>query len=216
MARHSLDILNASVSYGGILDLSDTSIALAVMALGTIHKRYLWYSSGSALNDTEWNNLNHDISLALDEIMGSLVGVVLPAVWSTASVFKFLPCDGSIYNAVDYPLLYGVLDSVYILSPTQFQVPDMRDNFPVGSGSTYAVGDSGGSASVALTTAEMPSHTHLSDYPVFTVDVKSVGTPTIESGGAATVPHVTTATGGGAAHENRPPFVAVQFFIVAG
>ena len=38
--------------------------------------------------------------------------------------------------------------------------PDLRDRFVVGSGSTYATGDTGGSESVTLTEAQIPSHTH--------------------------------------------------------
>jgi microcystin-dependent protein len=38
--------------------------------------------------------------------------------------------------------------------------PDLRDRFVVGAGSTYSVGDTGGVNAVALTTAEIPSHTH--------------------------------------------------------
>lgn len=38
--------------------------------------------------------------------------------------------------------------------------PDLRDRFIVGAGSSYSVGATGGSASVTLTTAQMPSHSH--------------------------------------------------------
>lgn len=38
--------------------------------------------------------------------------------------------------------------------------PDLRNRFVVGAGSTYSVGDTGGSNSVTLTTAQMPSHNH--------------------------------------------------------
>ena len=38
--------------------------------------------------------------------------------------------------------------------------PDLRDRFIVGSGSSYTTGNTGGAASVTLTTAQMPSHTH--------------------------------------------------------
>lgn len=37
---------------------------------------------------------------------------------------------------------------------------DLRDKFIVGAGGTYAVGDTGGSNTVTLTNAHMPSHTH--------------------------------------------------------
>lgn len=38
--------------------------------------------------------------------------------------------------------------------------PDLRNRFIVGAGSTYNVDEIGGSATVALTTAQMPSHNH--------------------------------------------------------
>lgn len=38
--------------------------------------------------------------------------------------------------------------------------PDLRDKFIVGAGAAYASGDQGGAATVALTAAQMPSHTH--------------------------------------------------------
>ena len=38
--------------------------------------------------------------------------------------------------------------------------PNLVDRFIVGAGNSYNVGGTGGSASVTLTTAQMPSHTH--------------------------------------------------------
>jgi microcystin-dependent protein len=38
--------------------------------------------------------------------------------------------------------------------------PDLRGKFIVGAGGTYDVGDTGGADTVALTTAELPAHTH--------------------------------------------------------
>lgn len=38
--------------------------------------------------------------------------------------------------------------------------PDLRNRFIVGAGSSYSVGNTGGSDSVTLTTAQIPSHTH--------------------------------------------------------
>ena len=38
--------------------------------------------------------------------------------------------------------------------------PDLRDRFVVGAGSTYAVGATGGSSTVTLTTTQLPSHSH--------------------------------------------------------
>jgi len=40
--------------------------------------------------------------------------------------------------------------------------PNLRNRFVVGAGSLYAVGDTGGSSYVALSTANLPAHTHSS------------------------------------------------------
>ena len=38
--------------------------------------------------------------------------------------------------------------------------PDLRDRFVVGAGNSYAVDATGGAATVTLSTANLPSHTH--------------------------------------------------------
>lgn len=38
--------------------------------------------------------------------------------------------------------------------------PDLRDRFVVGSGGTYAIGNTGGANTVTLTSGQLPSHTH--------------------------------------------------------
>jgi microcystin-dependent protein len=38
--------------------------------------------------------------------------------------------------------------------------PDLRDRFIVGAGPSYAVGDTGGAATVQLTAPQLPDHTH--------------------------------------------------------
>lgn len=43
---------------------------------------------------------------------------------------------------------------------TQVTTPDLRDRFIVGAGGNYAVGDKGGSATVTLTTSNLPAHNH--------------------------------------------------------
>jgi microcystin-dependent protein len=58
-------------------------------------------------------------------------------------------CDGSVHGS-------AALQSVLGTTTT----PDLRDRFIVGAGSSYARGATGGAATVALTVANMPSHSH--------------------------------------------------------
>lgn len=214
-SRFDLSLYQDAISFDGILDLSDSSIALAIMAVNWLHNRYMWHNSGSPLNDTEWDSLDAEISLCLDELMNNLVGVVIPAVFATASISKFIPCDGGVYNKADYPLLYDALDAVFILSDTQFTVPDLRDKYPIGAGGSLAVGDTVGENSHTLTIDEMPNHSHAYSQPTFNIDIESVGVPDPTGVGNPPILQNTSSVGGGQAHENRPASVAINWYIVA-
>lgn len=48
----------------------------------------------------------------------------------------------------------------WVLCDGSNNTPDLRGRFVVGAGGAYDVGDTGGADSVALTTAQMPSHSH--------------------------------------------------------
>ena len=127
------------------------------------------------------------------------------------------------------------------------RVPDLRERFVVGAGGNnpnvtggaYAVGDTGGDNTVALTGAQMPQHNH----SVNAINIPSSGAhshtiPSVNNdgnfssarrssapgpnniqtntGGAHThtVPaHNTNKTGSGTPHENRPPYFALCYII---
>jgi|TARA_B100000085_G_scaffold166199_1_gene151179 microcystin-dependent protein len=86
--------------------------------------------------------------------------------------------------------------------------PDLRNRFIVGSGDTYSIADTGGSAEVTLTVSQLPAHTH-SAY------TEGTGTPpggvATSSGNGSAVD--TGSAGGGQAHENRPPYYALAFIM---
>ena len=85
--------------------------------------------------------------------------------------------------------------------------PDLRDKFVVGAGSGYAVGATGGAATVTLTIDQMPAHSH-------TVGVAGAagmigGDDRAYMGGSTN----TSSVGGGQAHENRPPYYALAYIM---
>ena len=95
--------------------------------------------------------------------------------------------------------------------------PDLRDKFIVGSGSSYNRGDTGGAASVTLTVNQIPSH----DHNVDTLNEFASTHGTWQTAGGYRQDHVggthrkpiTSDTGGGQSHENRPPYYAVTFIM---
>lgn len=122
--------------------------------------------------------------------------------------------------------------------------PDLRDRFIVGAGTTYAVGDTGGANSVTLTEGQIPGHTHTfsgstnttgshthteQNYPSNgTGDgvgpgasccggtLTNSGVQTLAAGDHShTFSGTTASTGGGASHENRPPYYALAYIMKA-
>ena len=102
----------------------------------------------------------------------------------------------------------------WLLCDGSNSTPDLRNRFVVGAGSTYSVGATGGSDSVTLTTAQIPSHTHsiqirtgLDDNNFSFNQGFSSDAPT--SGGTFN----SNSTGGGGSHENRPPYYALCYIM---
>lgn len=126
-----------------------------------------------------------------------------------------LACDGTQYLRVDYPKLYDTILASYIVDADNFVVPDIEDAFLLGAGPTYLVEDIGGEIDHTLVEAEMPAHIHQTAYPQLTVDIKSVGAPTIESASNPPIYLPSQSAGGNQSHNNMPPFVAFKIGIIA-
>ena len=102
--------------------------------------------------------------------------------------------------------------------------PDLRERFIVGAGgdnstvsgtSGYNVNATGGENSVTLSVSQIPSHNHSYSRPVDINNDDYRGVP-IGSGGdiGSSFTTVNTGnTGGGQAHENRPPFYALCYIM---
>lgn len=206
----------SSLAYDKYVDISATTVALCLSGLTLIAEEYNWAIDGDKLNSAQWDLIDSLIGQANGEIMSSLVGMIFPNVMSTVSVFKMLPCDGSVHNKTDYPLLYDAIDPVYIISGSQFRTPDLRDRAIVGTGNNYALDAFGGSDNIVLGVAQMPSHTHGYSQYTFGIDIEGVGVPDPTGVGQPLIPQNTTPSGGGEAHENRMPYRAINFHIVAG
>lgn len=99
--------------------------------------------------------------------------------------------------------------------------PDLRDKMIVGgrqddagavkTNVTGSLTTSGGAATHTLTTSEMPSHSHnlyVGGNAVAGADVISSIGPVVSGN-----PIITTAVGGGAAHNNMPPYYAMAFIM---
>jgi len=134
-------------------------------------------------------------------------------------------CDGRLLNKNDYSDLFGSIGYTYGGSDNNFNIPDIRGRVPVGAGSgagltSRNLGTTGGAEQHTLSSTEMPAHTHSlirranSDTGTYDTnnghqDESSAATTDREELGDFN----TKSTGGGSAHNNMQPFVALRYII---
>lgn len=124
-------------------------------------------------------------------------------------------CDGSAISRTTYANLFAIIGTTFGIGDgsTTFNIPDYRGSFPIGVGSSYVLAATGGAATHTLTTAEIPGHTHSIGNVTTNQQVNAGANTTYlnHTGGIAT-----GSTGGGGAHENLHPYLALNYIIYAG
>lgn len=133
-----------------------------------------------------------------------------------------LLCNGAIKSRAEFPALFAAIGTTYGAGDgsTTFQIPDLRDKFPVGAGNTYGLGDTGGVTDVTLTSDQIPAHVHaiagLVHDRMSRADLGiqawagSTGDGPI---GEGAVTKNTGTVGGGTSHTNLPPYKGVYIYI---
>jgi microcystin-dependent protein len=120
------------------------------------------------LSDKDANHLaqHHTLGPGLNQAAPGTVMLTSMRVgdgtWSirTDESVYFKICNGQSLSKALYPELFAIIGYNYGGSGANFNLPDLRDRSPVGTSGTKAHGSTGGAASVALTTSQLPSHTH--------------------------------------------------------
>ena len=149
-------------------------------------------------------------------------------------------CDGSLLSIADYETLFNLIGTTYGGDgQSTFALPDLRGRIPVHQGqgaglSSRVIGQTGGTETVTLTTSQIPAHFHI---PTFTLPVSSAlgdkdtpvnnyftvnpsrgsefssNTSNALMGSVLTISGNTDNSGGSQPHENRMPYLAVNFII---
>lgn len=149
--------------------------------------------------------------------------------------FNFAPrnwafCDGQLLPIAQNTALFSLLGTTYGGDGrTTFGLPDLRGRVPLhdGSGtgpglSSYSLGQQGGLETVTLTAQQIPPHNHLqacsSDDPNSGSPAgnfpAAVSPPIYSSGANAAMANTAVGNaGGGQQHENRQPYLAINFCI---
>lgn len=199
-------------------------------AIWQLTRSFNWEKFGTTTPE-EASARMYQMYLRYMEFSVNMIGSVFPFLSGTVPD-NALPCDGSTYNRVDYPELYAVLDAAFIIDADTFITPDLRGLTVIGagtasvSGTTYAIAETGGTESVTLDESQIPAHSH-GDAGHVHSEIAAVSTLInggLEAPASAALPVATSTgigyaniqnTGGDGSHENRQPFMALKYAVIA-
>jgi microcystin-dependent protein len=134
-------------------------------------------------------------------------------------------CNGQLLSISEYSTLFNLIGTTYGGDGQQtFALPNLQSRVPVCQGNTFVLGQPGGAEQVTLTVAELPAHTHAfsastttgnSSSPANNVAANSaVILPYYNAAGkTAMAASAITFAGSSQPHENRQPFLCIEFII---
>lgn len=147
--------------------------------------------------------------------------------------FNFAPkgwalCNGQFLPINQNQALFSLLGTTYGGNgQTTFALPDLRGRVPTHEGNGHTLGEQGGTEAVTITLSNLPVHTHtLSGNNAQNTNANLVDNPignywanagkTIFNTGAGNdvmSPQTVSSVGGSQPHENRSPFLTLNFCI---
>jgi microcystin-dependent protein len=138
-------------------------------------------------------------------------------------------CAGQLLSIAQNSALFALLGTTYGGNgQTTFALPDLRGRAPIhqgnlAGGGSYSMGQVLGTESVTLTASQMPAHTHSLGAnsgpgsgagPSGAVWASSAATQNYAATGSTPMnAAAVTSSGGNQPHENRQPFLTINFII---
>jgi microcystin-dependent protein len=143
--------------------------------------------------------------------------------------FGFAPknwalCDGQVLSIAQNQALFALLGTMYGGNGVQnFALPNLQGRIPLHRSASYSQGSFGGEEAHTLTANEIPAHTHgviaSSNGPSQPSPLNGFWptggtlTPYASANNSSAMGSQAVATIGGQPHENRPPFLVINFAI---
>src|SRR6185503_15057799 len=131
----------------------------------TVTPHYQWIKPEVSGSASTWGTKQNgvfdqiDAQVFLNQQAGVPIGA--GALWFTATPPDgWLICSGQSLSTIGtYAALFAVIQYRYGGSGPNFNLPPGTDRFPIGAGAN-ALGATGGAATVTLSAAQIPAHTH--------------------------------------------------------
>jgi microcystin-dependent protein len=156
-------------------------------------------------------------------------------MWGTASApTGYLLCNGAAVSRSTYSALFAIIGTAFGSGDgsTTFNLPDFRDRFPVGAGTTYSANSTGGSKDAivvshthtATSSVSDPGHQHTVEvrggasggpfvYPRHDTYIDEANNVTRTATTGITVSTSVSTTGSSGTNANLPPYLGVYFII---
>jgi microcystin-dependent protein len=209
-----IEAIASDGGYGGLCLLSNRSALIILSAMVLIQDLRLWQGVDDyILTADEQDAIEEYIARITFEVQSSMIGTVLPFANSVTPTGMLL-CDGTQYLREDYPELYDVIDTAFVVDSDNFTVPNLQNLFVKGKNSD-SVGDTGGNSSISLGYNELPVHSHTYAAHTLTPVTIGAGAPILVYT-PPDIPVATTNAGSGNSFDNRPPYLVLQYGIVSG
>jgi microcystin-dependent protein len=152
-------------------------------------------------------------------------------------------CEGQLLPVNQNAALYALIGNIYGGNTVNFALPDLRGRVLVGMGASpvshvpYVIGGNAGKETIALDSSQIPAHNHTvsiksglgnnplvaGNTPAAQPHIGVIANANIETLAVTSAPPANTivslnsktigTTGGGAGHENRMPYTALQICI---
>jgi len=223
------------ISGSNIVDNSITTSKILDLEVGTNDLGNLSVTTGKINNLAVTEGKIADDAVTTDKLANSINTTIAGKANTGANLSTFtndtnyitlaqVPASFVTGMIIMWNTTVATIPSGWVLCDGNNNTPDLRARFIVGVGdgtgagnSNYAVGNTGGAEQVTLNVNQIPSHDHNVD--TYNEFASQHGTWATESGyrqehrGGTRRKPITSNTGGGQAHENRPPYYALAFIM---
>ena len=151
------------------------------------------------------------------------IGQLILGSWNFAPK-SWAQCNGQLMAINQNQALFSLLGTYYGGDGIRtFGLPNLQGRTPVGMGNGFQIGQLGGEASHTLISTEVPIHSHTINATSSTANATAPGNALLAAGGGTVyVPPSSLATmngqvigtiGGSQPHENRQPFLVMNWCI---
>jgi microcystin-dependent protein len=150
------------------------------------------------------------------ELFTTPIGGVTTFAGTASPSNKWAICDGTAVSRTTYSTLFTVIGTTYGVGDgtTTFNLPNLKGRVVVGVDSAQtefdALGETGGAKTHTLSVAEIPSHAH---NVVSGFQAASGGSFAWGHSGSSYIGSTTALAGGGGAHNNLQPYIALNYLI---